>query len=374
MTSDCPTGKRAFRTCGVRPRPDGRPVAPLIARSTLRAAAGIALVAAMSLVTFCDERFPCSGGVFKRRNPSPATRQDGRYEAPSPAPAPRMILVVGPSVRPLQPPARRPTDGLHNPSASIAVRALAGGDSKNLLRVTDRTPDPRSKAAVARDPKPTSSPLAHQPAARQVEGSRVRAPRVPASTVEEVKTPAAEKTSPAAKGSPAEFDLDSRPIGSLTTNIQCQQGDLPQDVAQARLQAMRDRPYNELVDREWERLCYLWEAPALRHKPLYFEELNLERYGYGGRGLQCSTGPVRRPLLRYVSAPAVQDVVRTAVGMRLHLGTVSAGQSGALSGSASLLATGGRRGRSRRRGRVDPAHPLGRSGYRVKRNTRPKAR
>ncbi len=240
----------------------------------------------MSLVTFCDERFPCSGGVIQAAESVSGQRdQDGRYEAPSPAPAPRMILVVGPSVRPLQPPARRPTDGLHNPSASIAVRALAGGDSKNLLRVTDRTPDPRSKAAVARDPKPTSSPLAHQPAARQVEGSRVRAPRVPASTVEEVKTPAAEKTSPAAKGSPAEFDLDSRPIGSLTTNIQCQQGDLPQDVAQARLQAMRDRPYNELVDREWERLCYLWEAPALRHKPLYFEELNLERYGYCWPGL-----------------------------------------------------------------------------------------
>lgn len=76
------------------------------------------------------------------------------------------------------------------------------------------------------------------------------------------------------------FDLDNRPIASVTANIGHSKGDLPQDLARARLSAMRDRPYNLLIDREWQPICYLWDAPALRHQPLYFEEVNLERYGY----------------------------------------------------------------------------------------------
>ena len=32
--------------------------------------------------------------------------------------------------------------------------------------------------------------------------------------------------------------------------------------------------------RLWEPLGYCWESPALCHRPLYFEEVNLERYGY----------------------------------------------------------------------------------------------
>jgi hypothetical protein len=35
-----------------------------------------------------------------------------------------------------------------------------------------------------------------------------------------------------------------------------------------------------LAPRIWTPLCYCWEAPALCYGPLYFEENNLERYGY----------------------------------------------------------------------------------------------
>ena len=33
---------------------------------------------------------------------------------------------------------------------------------------------------------------------------------------------------------------------------------------------------------DWLRLEYYWDTPGLCHNPLYFEEANLERYGYSG--------------------------------------------------------------------------------------------
>jgi len=136
--------------------------------------------------------------------------------------------------------------------------------------------------------------------AYQPEPSRTHSPRLPSPTAEEIRTPRAEKKVA------AEFDLDSRPIGAVTTNIRCQKGDLPQDVAQAKLKTLRGRSYDQLTDREWEALCYMWEAPALRHHPLYFEEVNLERYGYSWPhlkplqpALSCGQFFVTLPMLPY---------------------------------------------------------------------------
>jgi hypothetical protein len=33
--------------------------------------------------------------------------------------------------------------------------------------------------------------------------------------------------------------------------------------------------------RDWAGTCYFWDATCLCYRPLYFEEINLERYGYG---------------------------------------------------------------------------------------------
>ncbi len=46
----------------------------------------------------------------------------------------------------------------------------------------------------------------------------------------------------------------------------------------------------EFHSREWCLLTYTWKAAALCHKPLYFEEVQLERYGH-------SAGPIVEPLL-----------------------------------------------------------------------------
>jgi hypothetical protein len=40
--------------------------------------------------------------------------------------------------------------------------------------------------------------------------------------------------------------------------------------------------------RNWPMVCFQWEAPALAYRPLYFEEVNLERYGYGMKYLRAA--------------------------------------------------------------------------------------
>ncbi len=44
------------------------------------------------------------------------------------------------------------------------------------------------------------------------------------------------------------------------------------------------------VPRTWSCITYTWKAAATCHKPLYFEEVNLERYGH-------SRGPILDPLV-----------------------------------------------------------------------------
>jgi hypothetical protein len=45
-----------------------------------------------------------------------------------------------------------------------------------------------------------------------------------------------------------------------------------------------------LARREWVPSLYAWQASALCHKPLYFEEVQLERYGH-------TTGPFTQPIV-----------------------------------------------------------------------------
>jgi hypothetical protein len=63
----------------------------------------------------------------------------------------------------------------------------------------------------------------------------------------------------------------SKPIGSLTTNIAPSEGDLPKDC-----------PLGDDVfqPRHFSPITYTWTASGLCHKPLYFEDVQLERYGH----------------------------------------------------------------------------------------------
>lgn len=47
---------------------------------------------------------------------------------------------------------------------------------------------------------------------------------------------------------------------------------------------------DQFAMRQWEPVTFAWKASALSHKPLYFEEVQLERYGH-------TTGPIFQPVL-----------------------------------------------------------------------------
>ena len=77
--------------------------------------------------------------------------------------------------------------------------------------------------------------------------------------------------------------LEERPVSELTTNIAIKPEpeagtgpSAPESIAGSCLEPA----IQGTGQRAWASQCYCWEAPALCHGPLYFEETNLERYGY----------------------------------------------------------------------------------------------
>jgi hypothetical protein len=115
-----------------------------------------------------------------------------------------------------------------------------------------------------------------------------------------VQPPPAAGRVPGTPGDAAEARLDAmgptsdcvemRPITAVNTNIGVKPGnnERPEDVGAVCHPAQREPPY-AMTARPWSGVCYFWEAPVLSYGPLYFEETNLERYGYSQtylRGVQ----------------------------------------------------------------------------------------
>jgi hypothetical protein len=82
-------------------------------------------------------------------------------------------------------------------------------------------------------------------------------------------------------------DLEERSITSVTTDIQAPSGEMPENVATGKMAELAEVSYASVTAREWGGLQYCWDAPVLSHGPLYFEEVNLERHGYGPKHLQA---------------------------------------------------------------------------------------
>ena len=86
--------------------------------------------------------------------------------------------------------------------------------------------------------------------------------------------------------SPFLIDFRRRQITEVKTSIQPRSPNVPDNVAETRLDELGDISYDSVLVRRWMGLRYCWDAPALYHNPLYFEEVNLERHGYGPRGFR----------------------------------------------------------------------------------------
>lgn len=78
--------------------------------------------------------------------------------------------------------------------------------------------------------------------------------------------------------------IEEKPLWELGADIESSAKNHPEDKAG---KALRHTPVAFCdVPRHWPCMTYTWEAAATRHNPLYFEEINAERYGYGRRCLQ----------------------------------------------------------------------------------------
>ncbi len=75
--------------------------------------------------------------------------------------------------------------------------------------------------------------------------------------------------------------LVDTPLGQLDISITQPAGKLPDDPATACWNQLNESAGPLAAARFWSRSMYQWNATCLCHRPLYFEEINLERHGYG---------------------------------------------------------------------------------------------
>lgn len=104
---------------------------------------------------------------------------------------------------------------------------------------------------------------------------------------------------PPQQGVKKQYDVDEetteerKGIGRLRARITPTEGDLPIDHAGPHF-AMQPKLYHGYgMSRGWWHSSFAWEPPGVCHAPLYFQDLNLERYGYHYGCLQTVVSSVR---------------------------------------------------------------------------------
>ena len=136
-----------------------------------------------------------------------------------------------------------------------ATACVASAEATNPFRVAEQAAGP-----VEANPFRVSD----QSAAVGV-SSLIRVAEKPVVVAETIETPE------------AMVDPDHRPMTSLGVNIALPSGKVPAGASRVVLLA---EPLAGNMPRPWPTKVYQWEAAATRHQPLYFEEINAERYGY----------------------------------------------------------------------------------------------
>lgn len=140
-------------------------------------------------------------------------------------------------------------------------------------------------------PSPTTAPAAPvTPSAAPAPPMKVPMPATvpsPATVPMPVPTPPVIEVLPS-QTAPIETPLaqpgyDRRPIGSLGVDIRPPEGDVPPDVARETFASTDALPY---AARPHSETMFFWTAPNLCHRPLYYEQRYVERYGYSAGCLQ----------------------------------------------------------------------------------------
>jgi hypothetical protein len=164
-------------------------------------------------------------------------------------------------------PAPRAQAADERPQPALLVVALdAAGAADNSVVVLDGSDPPSATMRLA------GSQPADEVADRLIQVSQA------IQAVEEMPLPLPEDV--------FDFEDYERPMSSITTDIlppltdASEEVNLPSNRARRILAKKESLPDYTLTREEWIRSLYEWEASWLCHRPLYFEEVNLERYGY----------------------------------------------------------------------------------------------
>jgi len=100
------------------------------------------------------------------------------------------------------------------------------------------------------------------------------------------------------------FELGVKPIHELSVQTRPDAGELPTNYASARFAREGKIAHRMGFSRSKTETLMMWEAPALCHRPLYFEDINLERHGYKVPLIQPALSAAhffgRVPLLPYM--------------------------------------------------------------------------
>jgi hypothetical protein len=72
----------------------------------------------------------------------------------------------------------------------------------------------------------------------------------------------------------------NKPFTELNINIAQPEGRLPANLAGPCWEQINQQEGANAATRSWQLFVYQWNATCLCYQPLYFEEANLERYGY----------------------------------------------------------------------------------------------
>lgn len=182
------------------------------------------------------------------------------------------------------PPAPEVPDAVQRTSSNVSEGATSDAEIEVLAMFRAPSDEP----APAASPSAVPRHLERMPAS-PAQAEPKRAVTVQTGPQEPAPAQAGRKRAPEEVATPGPtYDFESRPIGTLTVITARRAGEIPADLGREKLAQMQAKTAGDPWVRNWPLICYQWEAPALCHRPLYFEEVNLERYGYGPKYLRVA--------------------------------------------------------------------------------------
>lgn len=184
----------------------------------------------------------------------------------------------------------------------IVVAQAPDGDSNETAPANAEEPQDNPQTveptlADAEEPRPSGSVEPATSSAEKREDSNPVKPTIVHAQELRLDEPAEPADANAGEPTTAQEDSDAvqidgrdedglKSIRDLTLDIRPEEGELPRDFAAAKFLDAGEVRHVPGINRPWPLYEFSWEASAVCHRPLYFEEVNLERYGYSYGFLQ----------------------------------------------------------------------------------------